>query len=118
MPNVAFTRCKCPTGEKKLWPCRIEKCERMYTEPYREAQNGSRFHSSTRLHDRLPLSRVYILLEAHKLAIPKAQNVTHLSIQALAGSLVRAGVAAFHHDVFAGVVERAHGDGETLPLRT
>jgi hypothetical protein len=29
------------TGEKKLWPGRIEKCEWMYTEPYREAQNGN-----------------------------------------------------------------------------
>ena len=26
---------------EKLWPCRIEKCEWMYTEPYWEAQNGN-----------------------------------------------------------------------------
>src|ERR1700682_955110 len=73
---------------------------------------------STRRHDRLELSRVDILLEAQELAIPKAQNVTHLSIDALAGRLVGAGVAAFHHDMFAGVVERADGDREAFPLRT
>jgi hypothetical protein len=35
------SRCKRATDEKKLWPCRIEKCEWMYTQPYREAQNGN-----------------------------------------------------------------------------
>jgi hypothetical protein len=35
------SRCKGAAGGKKLWPCRIEKCEWMYTEPYREARNGN-----------------------------------------------------------------------------
>lgn len=35
------SRRKRATGEKELWPCRIEKCEWMYTEPYREGQNGN-----------------------------------------------------------------------------
>jgi hypothetical protein len=65
----------------------------------------------------LQLSRVDILLEAQELALSKAKDVTHLSIDAPVGRLVGAGVAALHHDVFAGVVERMHGDRETFPLR-
>jgi len=41
IPALRF-ECKRATGEKKPWPCRIEKCEWMYTEPYRKAQNGNR----------------------------------------------------------------------------
>jgi hypothetical protein len=57
---------------------------------------------STRRHYCLHLRHIHILLEAQELAIPKAQNVTHLSVDALAGRLVGARVAAFHHDMFAG----------------
>src|SRR6185436_8347924 len=81
-----------------------------------ESSAGTSPIQSTHRHDLLQLPRVDILLEARELATPKAENVTHLSIEAVAGRFVEAGVAAFHYDVFASVVEPPNVDRETIPL--
>src|SRR5688572_6002745 len=68
-------------------------------------------------HDRLQLCRVEVLLKAPKFAVLKAPHVAELSVEFPAGGLVRARVTAFDDDGLTGVMDRAYGNCEAVPLR-